>query len=189
MIERKVAMSIYLSGVLFFGLFSASASAFSVWAVNGGASSSSNSAGSTLDIAPGTGTPIDLYFDTEGDISWGWDITLEVSGVGTVSGVTGGDINGGLGTAQSDGGWRQLGGNAAVDLVGSSVLMFSFLFDASPGAMLSIGNASNYTSGNTFGSEAITPNVLVSAVPLPTAVWLLGSGLVGLIAVGRRKKG
>jgi hypothetical protein len=28
----------------------------------------------------------------------------------------------------------------------------------------------------------------VSAVPLPAAVWLLGSGLLGLAGIGRRKK-
>jgi hypothetical protein len=40
------------------------------------------------------------------------------------------------------------------------------------------------TSGtNTWTISAFTP----SAVPLPAAVWLLGSGLVGLFGVGRRR--
>ena len=29
----------------------------------------------------------------------------------------------------------------------------------------------------------------VSAVPVPAAVWLLGSGLVGLVGISRRKQG
>ncbi|MDX2503277.1 MAG: VPLPA-CTERM sorting domain-containing protein [Gammaproteobacteria bacterium] len=39
-----------------------------------------------------------------------------------------------------------------------------------------------------FPSESWTFTGTVSAVPIPTAVWLFGSGLVGLIGVARRKK-
>ena len=31
-------------------------------------------------------------------------------------------------------------------------------------------------------------NYTVSAVPIPAAVWLLGSGVVGLVVLKRRKK-
>jgi hypothetical protein len=31
-------------------------------------------------------------------------------------------------------------------------------------------------------------NIVVSAVPVPAAFWLFGSGLIGLIGVARRKK-
>ena len=37
-----------------------------------------------------------------------------------------------------------------------------------------------------FSSGSITP--VVSSVPLPAAVWLFGSGLLGLVGVARRKK-
>ena len=40
-------------------------------------------------------------------------------------------------------------------------------------------------TGNTDGS---TYSMTVTAVPVPAAVWLFGSGLVGLITVARRKK-
>jgi hypothetical protein len=33
-----------------------------------------------------------------------------------------------------------------------------------------------------------TGNLAVSAVPLPAAVWLFGSGLLGLVGIGRRRK-
>ena len=37
-----------------------------------------------------------------------------------------------------------------------------------------------------FVSGSISP--VVSSIPIPTAVWLFGSGLIGLIGVARRKK-
>jgi len=50
----------------------------------------------------------------------------------------------------------------------------------------------DFTSGGLFNSEGV-PNVghalvRVSAVPIPAAVWLFGSGLIGLIGLARRKK-
>ena len=45
--------------------------------------------------------------------------------------------------------------------------------------------ASGYSSG--MGGEVWLDNVSISAVPIPAAVWLFGSGLLGLIAVARRK--
>jgi hypothetical protein len=188
--KRNISI-ITLVGALLLGLFSINANAFTVWAVEGGASASSNSAGNPLVLSAGSHT-IDLYFDTEGDISWSWDILLEVTGVGTVSGVTGGDINGGLGIPRSGGGWQQLGGNFAVDLNDSAVLMFSFVFDADPGAVLSIGAGSNYTSGITWEGELIAGGdlVTISAIPLPAALWLLvsGIGFLGFAARPSRRK-
>ncbi len=186
--KHKKITAISLAGALLLGLFSMSANAFTVWAVEGGASSTSNIAGNPLVLSPGAST-IDLYFDTEGDVSWGWSILLEVTGLGTVSGVTGGDINGGLGSPQPDGGWHQFGGDFLTDLNSSSVLMFSFDFDAAPGAILSIGSGSTYGSGTTFMDELIPMGDLVriSAVPLPAAAWLLLSGL-GVFGFSARRK-
>ncbi len=180
--KHKKVTAISLVGLLFLALFSVNANAFTVWAVNAGDDSTFNNAGNALVASSGVNA-IDLYFDTEGDISWNWDISLEVTGTGNVSGVQGGDINGGFGIQLTNGGWQQLGGNVAVSLNSPSVKMFSFVFDADPGAVLSIGAGSNYTSGTTFGSELITAGdlVTVSAVPLPAAIWLFigGAGFIG----------
>ena len=43
-------------------------------------------------------------------------------------------------------------------------------------------------SGDANGNSGGLYTVAISAVPIPAAVWLFGSGLVGLAAVARRKK-
>jgi len=47
------------------------------------------------------------------------------------------------------------------------------------------------TAGNDFGSSAFSTRLLdvsaPSAIPLPAAVWLFGSGLLGLLGISRRK--
>jgi hypothetical protein len=193
--ERKMSHkkinAISLVCALLLGLYSLNANAFSVWAVEGGALSTSNSAGNELVLSPGVNS-IDLYFDTEGDISWGWDIILEVIGTGTVTNPSGGDINGGLSTPLASGGLRQLGGNPGVDLNSSSILMFSFDFDAIAGTVLSIGPGSTYFSGTLFDNVAITLGDLVTIeaatpVPLPAAAWLLFSG-IGFLGFAAKRK-
>jgi hypothetical protein len=80
----------------------------------------------------------------------------------------------------------------------------SFTTDDSNSIIMSIarlpnGFDSNFNAGD-FGSACITPgsanisgtgdcSISVSPVPVPAAVWLFGSGLVGLIGIGRRKQG
>lgn len=43
-------------------------------------------------------------------------------------------------------------------------------------------------SGSSIEGNTSIDNVVVSAVPVPAAVWLFGSGLVGLAGIARRKK-
>jgi hypothetical protein len=46
----------------------------------------------------------------------------------------------------------------------------------------------SYVSTLTNGSFTDTVTVNVSAVPIPAAAWLFGSGLLGLVGIARRKK-
>lgn len=164
---------------------SLSSQAMNIWIVGNGQDVSSNSQG-VLSLSEGMNT-LDLYYDVAGDISYGYDFILDVAGSGTISNVIGGDSD--LGDVFGSG-WRQFGGSPYGE-EGNSVLAFSFDFFAGAGSSLLISGS--YTNidfldetiaSSTIGTVAAVPVV----VPVPAAVWLFGSGLIGLIGIARRKK-
>ena len=56
------------------------------------------------------------------------------------------------------------------------------------GLNISFNTVGNATMGQAFVSDTIfSGNVVNQPVPVPAAVWLFGSGLLGLVAVARRK--
>ena len=63
-------------------------------------------------------------------------------------------------------------------------------------AILTATQETNLLSGNwyvnvhtaTFGGGEIRGQVIVNPVPIPAAVWLFGSGLLGLVGLSRRKQ-
>ena len=72
----------------------------------------------------------------------------------------------------------------ATDLLGSLLAPGSFNFDATPGkyfvSFFGFANTSAPLLGN-YGIE-------ISQIPVPAAVWLFGSGLLGLCLISRRNK-
>ena len=72
----------------------------------------------------------------------------------------------------------------ATDLLGSLLAPGSFNFDATPGKYFVsfIGFAD--TDVPQLGQYGIE----ISQVPIPAAIWLFGSGLLGLVGIARRKK-
>lgn len=63
----------------------------------------------------------------------------------------------------------------------------SFQSKADPATYL-IGFEAPLPSTGALGTVALETVTGVSAVPVPAAVWLFGSGLIGLIGIARRKK-
>lgn len=53
---------------------------------------------------------------------------------------------------------------------------------------MSAGTSGSWSSINQSGFDFSSINGTASVVPVPAAVWLFGSGIVGLIGMGRRKK-
>ena len=73
----------------------------------------------------------------------------------------------------------------ATDMLGSLLAPGSFMFDATPGKYFVsfIGYANESTSPQ-LGQYGIE----IQHVPVPTAVWLFGSGFLGLVGISRRKQ-
>ena len=75
----------------------------------------------------------------------------------------------------------------ATESLGSLLAPGSFTFDAVPGeyfvSFFGFADASAPSLGQ-YGIEISQ----IAAVPVPAAVWLFGSGLLGLIGIARRKK-
>ena len=84
------------------------------------------------------------------------------------------------------------GGVLAVDLSifdSSSSLIHMWTLSASDAIADVGGNRYGWFANNEFGLLAIDNTSLsTSAVPVPAAVWLFGSGLLGLVGISRRKK-
>jgi hypothetical protein len=88
-------------------------------------------------------------------------------------------------------------GNAGLDVLVTTVLGPSFLHHYAlattwqtitlPTYSLEMESILFTQTGQNLWGFAVD-NVIINAVPIPAAVWLFGSGLVGLVAMSRRKK-
>lgn len=162
-------------------IWSSSSQALSVWVVESGNDPFSNSQ-NTLEITTvGTAT-LDLYYDAEGDTSFGYTFLLDITGTGGISNVGGGDSI--VGNLVEDT-WKQIGGDAINGNTGDAILGFTFDFSAEDKAALLISGT--YT-GSSFTDVEITSSTLakVSAVPVPAAVWLFGTAIIGMVGLKRR---
>lgn len=79
-----------------------------------------------------------------------------------------------------------LGNFSAVEGLGNSNYAQTYSFSPTAASYVRIAILSNH--GSTFVTGISEAAFGASAVPVPAAVWLFGSGLLGLIGVTRRKK-
>lgn len=139
----------------------------------------------TVPFAPGatiTGIGWDVTI-TPMNGSWYSEATAGISDSGggqslelVPGALDGGDGGDGIARAYSSAGIMDLTDNGLSDLVladGLLVIEFFESFDDAPGAIDSIWNG--------------TLSFQIQAVPLPAAVWLLASGLLGLLGWRRRR--
>ncbi len=110
------------------------------------------------------------------------------SETGTVSFATGSgntmsiDLNGTFLFASSDDGYGT-GLGPSLTFSSGSLMDFDFQKTSSPAFNSSFVYFDDY--GSLFGEWT---NASLTVVPVPAAVWLFGSGLLGLIGIARRKK-
>ena len=77
------------------------------------------------------------------------------------------------------------GGNASYTFKGpSSTLWGNALGAIDPDSLFSLQNGSQH---NDLGAWVVSDNV-ISAVPVPAAVWLFGTALIGFVGMSRRRK-
>lgn len=182
---KSVIKTAFVVGAAHLALASSSATAAVFWAVESGGSATSNADRSVLDVDSGANS-FDIYFDTEGDTSNGWDLDFTVAGSGTVSNVTGAFVDPADGVVRPNGGYTQIGGNPRGEQ-GSEVLIMSLDFLLEAGSSVTLSGS--YTDVN-FRDSAVPDTLLVQtpAVPLPAAAWLFGSALLGLVGFNRNRQ-
>jgi hypothetical protein len=115
-----------------------------------------------------------------------------VSGAGTYyQAMTSGDVSSSATLVWANS-MSQGGGQLAdpTDKVGAGTVWFETLSSADATATLFSGTWTLAFIGAAGSATAatLTWNPTSTTVPLPAAVWLLGSGLMGLAGVGRRRK-
>ena len=75
----------------------------------------------------------------------------------------------------------------ATDLKGSLMAPGSFLFEATQGEAYFV-SFFGFAGTSTFLPPLGQYGIEISQVPVPSAVWLFGTGLIGFVGLSRRKK-
>ncbi len=153
------------------------------------------------EILPVNGSSINYLssFDGSSDIGWnngspasalGNIFYTELSNIGSKE-IDGSDVSEGIGVTNLgpfqnlDNAFYWYGSEFEQD---PSFIDSAWGFSTSTGAQGSNAKPNGGPSANTFRAWAVLPGEPVAAVvPLPAPVWLFGSALTGLIALGRRR--
>lgn len=79
--------------------------------------------------------------------------------------------------------------NANLDSAGVDITLF-FLQGLTPdqGSEIDLDRSKFNVGGGGFSNSFVSGSIIPTVVPVPAAVWLFGSGFLGLLGVARRKK-
>lgn len=135
----------------------------------------------------GSSAPNVLWVDQGSGVSTGQYLEIEFSKkVNSFSAIFGTSLSANITFNAYSGatllGTQSLIGGTLIGGVRSGEISFSSLVD-----ITSVRMYSNPVGTDTSFNFSID-NVTISAVPVPAAVWLLGSGLIGLLGVARKRK-
>ena len=147
-----------------------------------------NSGVGSVDVAP---SPIDLFVGDTGEVTFSLFGIPE--GANAAIALFGMDDAGLAATIGTPDDWTLSSGGYIYSSVFSNTTQdYLLTFDVGLGATLGTylievklagGPGSDWIDLNSFDV-----NVVPSAIPVPAAVWLFGSGLIGLVGVARRRK-
>ena len=81
---------------------------------------------------------------------------------------------------------------AVTDFDVTAISTYPAAFIENPGEQIepyiAIQQSANLTSLTYQQNDTETPDILPTPVPAPAAAWLFGSGLIGLLGLGRKRK-
>lgn len=131
----------------------------------------------------------DYRIDTDGYVS----VDLRLQGSTNSGSTFGRGVDTASFSSSGDSGGIQEWGTLSASLSGSDIVDPFSGESVGPQNSLTIGIQNNLTAitdanGETAWVEKKLNFTAVSAVPLPAAAWLFGSAMIGLLAVGRRRK-
>ncbi|MBD9357435.1 flocculation-associated PEP-CTERM protein PepA [Methylomonas albis] len=139
-----------------------------------------------------TGGNVNLYFDTTPDYSFNGDSGFNNGAAilsGTVTSGSGVLAPAGIGAEQLDLNFSGIFGSYDSNVYSPGINggHSTFSINLNNSSLLSGINSVLGQNKNTGVLAAVDGSIQLTAVPVPAAVWLFGTGLVGLMTAGKRK--
>ncbi|MDT4288017.1 flocculation-associated PEP-CTERM protein PepA [Methylomonas sp. MO1] len=139
-----------------------------------------------------SGGAVNLYFDTTPDYSFTGDSGFNNGAAilsGTVTGGSGVISPAGVGAEQLDLNFSGIFGSYDSNVYTPGITGGHSIFsiNLNNSSLLSGINSVLGQNKSTGVLAAVDGSIQLTAVPVPTAVWLFGTGLIGLISAGKRK--